>query len=105
LFSLIIGSNVSVCIFKKGVKVWKYELKQFFFLLQRTTPDPEPAQYPSLREKWRRKETQKSHFSKIKLTILHLQKVTDQILHQAILLRHIPLEVHHLGEHVLIVVL
>jgi hypothetical protein len=51
------------------------------------------------------RNVKKSHFSKIKLTILHLQKVTDQVLHEAILLRHIPLEVHHLGEHVLIIVL
>ena len=45
----------------------------------------------------------KVHFSKIKLTILHLQKVTDQVLHEAILLCHIPLEVHHLGEHILVI--
>lgn len=44
------------------------------------------------------------HSSEIQLTILHLQKVTDQVLHEAILLRHVSLEVHHLGEHVLVIV-
>lgn len=43
------------------------------------------------------------HFLEIKLTILHLQKVADQVLHEAVLLRHIPLEIHHLGEHILII--
>ena len=38
-----------------------------------------------------------------KPTILQLQKVADQILHQTILLRHIPLEAHHLVQHVLVV--
>jgi len=47
----------------------------------------------------------KEYLSKNKLTILHLQKVTDQVLHEAILLRHISLEVHHLGEHVLVIAL
>jgi len=44
------------------------------------------------------------HSSKIQLTILHLQKVTDQVLHEAILLCHVSLEVHHLGENILVIV-
>ena len=40
----------------------------------------------------------------ILLTILNLQKVRDQILHEAVLLRHVALEVDHLIEHVLIVI-
>ena len=38
-------------------------------------------------------------------TILQLQEVLYQILHQPVLLRHVPLEVHHLIQHVLVVVL
>jgi hypothetical protein len=72
-------------------------------LLQDTTPQPETN--PILIESAEMGRNVKSHFSEIKLTILHLQKVTDQVLHEAILLRHITLEVHHLGEHVLVVVL
>lgn len=38
-------------------------------------------------------------------TILRLQKVLNQVLHQAVLLGHIPLEVDHLVENVLVIVL
>lgn len=38
-----------------------------------------------------------------KPTILQLQKVADQVLHQPVLLRHVPLEAHHLVKHVLVV--
>jgi hypothetical protein len=72
--------------------------------LQHTTPRPEISPI-SIIKKAEMGRNVKGHFSKIKLTILHLQKVTDQVLHEAILLRHIPLEVHHLGEHVLVIVL
>ena len=103
-FSLIVGKYVSVCAFQgcKGRKIRiKDKLRSFFYNIQGSDQN-HPISILIKKKNYETRSVTRS--SKNQLTILHLQKVADQVLHEAILLCHVSLKVHHLGEHVLIIV-